>query len=535
MPTFVENQRFERYRIVRWLGNGVSSESYEAEDTALQRAVTLKLLFPWSSVSDAARRQFFRDMQGISLLNHPFITSILDYGESGNRLYVTRHYADHGSLLSREGRLWFQAPLAVSDAIHYGYQLAQALDHIHRHELVHGALTLSNILVAHEPNLEQDISSSPFLLSDTGLAGYVRHYGHPQITVLPTTAAPEQFSHYISPASDQFALATIIYFWLAGRPPYLGSPSEIEQLKLAGTVSPLFLLNSEVSLEQEAVIRRALNAQAEERYSSVLAFAEALLTTLPSSSLPDKEAQTHLDAEISVAHQSTQTILSEDSSASELITAAWSQTNPAITFEINPNQPPTQPVPDPIPPAPDIPQPIPSPAPEPLPEPAPEPLPTPAPEPLPVPAPDPLPGPDIPSPMPQPGSPSIPQVDFSIEAGRDAKLLITYAGSYDLREFPLDQDEVLLGRAGSSDILLDKDELPSRHHAVIKHEGTFYVLYDLSSTLGVSVNGEQLQSETGYTLKEDDQITIGNYTLLFYLDAVHHEKDNQDLEIALPA
>ncbi len=67
------NQSFERYRIMQWLGNGISGESYEAEDTMLHRNVTLKLIHPSSSLPDSARRQFFRELQGVSILNHPYL------------------------------------------------------------------------------------------------------------------------------------------------------------------------------------------------------------------------------------------------------------------------------------------------------------------------------------------------------------------------------------------------------------------------------------------------------------------------------
>src|SRR6266568_7215613 len=125
MPALLENQRFERYRVVQYLGSGVSGESYEAEDTVLQRKVTLKLIHPWMILPDSARRQFFREMQGISLLNHPYLAAILDYGEIDGRLYVVRRYLSNGSLLGNAGRSWFKPPLSLEDALRYGRQLAQ--------------------------------------------------------------------------------------------------------------------------------------------------------------------------------------------------------------------------------------------------------------------------------------------------------------------------------------------------------------------------------------------------------------------------
>ena len=70
-------QRFERYRVLQVLGSGISGISYEAEDLILHREVALKLIHPWSALTDAARRQFFRDMQSISLLVHPIMQRYL--------------------------------------------------------------------------------------------------------------------------------------------------------------------------------------------------------------------------------------------------------------------------------------------------------------------------------------------------------------------------------------------------------------------------------------------------------------------------
>src|SRR6266581_3951903 len=286
MPTLETGQSFERYRIIQWLGSSISGESYEAEDTMLHRKVTLKLIHPTQTLPDAARRQFFRQMQGISILNHSFLAQVLDYGEFDGKLYVARRFVSNGSLLSYNGRLWFQAPLDVFDAVHYGHQLAQALQYIHNRGHVHGALTLSNILVLCDPNSELKGEKTPFLLADAGLTHFVRRLGEKNSTPLPITAAPEQLYKRIIPASDQFALAVLLYYWLSGRPPFIGSPEEIEQFKLTETITPLSSINSNITVEQDGVILRALSVSPEDRYQSVQAFGDALLATLPSKTQP---------------------------------------------------------------------------------------------------------------------------------------------------------------------------------------------------------------------------------------------------------
>jgi serine/threonine protein kinase len=286
MPALREGQKFERYRIIRLLGTGVAGESYEAEDTALLRKVVLKLLHPWAPLSDAARRQFFREMQGIGALTHRYLAPVLDYGEVHGNLYVARRFFSSGSLLSSDGRLWFSPPLELHAAIAYAHQLAQALQQIHECGYLHGALGLSNIMVLRGPNIEQAADYAPFMLADVGLAHFVRRFGHSRSSVLPVTAAPEQIGGRVTSASDQFALAVILYAWISGRPPFLGTPAEVEQAKLSESFPSLLSLKAPASLEQEGIIRRALSVYPEDRYPSILAFADALLATLRRPSVP---------------------------------------------------------------------------------------------------------------------------------------------------------------------------------------------------------------------------------------------------------
>ncbi len=547
MPALLENQRFERYRVVQYLGSGVSGESYEAEDTMLQRKVTLKLIHPWMILPDAARRQFFREMQGISLLNHPYLAAVLDYGEIDGRLYVVRRYVTSGSLLSSDGRLWFQPPFSISDAIHYGRQLAQTLEYIHKRGYLHGTLTLSNILVLRGPNVDGEPGFAPFLLADVGLANFVRRFGQPQVQLLPITSAPEQLGKRVTPASDQFALAVILYFWLTGHPPYLGSPEEITHLKLTETITPLSSFNSHVTFEQESILRRALAVYPEERYSSILAFADALVATLipPSQEIPQPDLASQPAPEFERVPQTEPSLISE------------LELQPLEQKLENEKTPEVEPVLQAEPQFPAISEPEPEPAlrlesqatlefadiphtepplaseidleQQPQPQPTPEPLPEPAPEPLPQPAPDvyqPLPQPAAESAStPQPATPgsSEPQSSQPEDAlelatpqpGISPRLIISLPGSAETYDFILEREETTIGRAGSDDVLFDQDESTSRHHALLKHEDDHYVLYDQRSANGVFVNGQKLADDTGYILADGDQISIGIYELVF--------------------
>ncbi len=611
MPVLEAGQKFERYHVLRLLGNGSSGVSYEAEDIVLQRKVTLKLIHPWTRLSDAERRQFFRIMQGISVLSHPYLAATLDYGEVDGQLYTTHRYVSNGSLLGSEGRLWFRPPLPTVAAITYTHQLAQALALVHSAGHTHGSLTLSNILVLRGPLGNYETTDfAPFLLADIEMAQLVRHFGQQSNQMLPFTAAPEQSRGRISPASDQYALAALLYFWLAGRPPFLGSSQEIERSKLNETFPLLSSQNSTISFQQEGIFRRALSAYPEDRYSSILAFTEALRSSLREP----QQAQPSLSPASN--HEYIMQTLTEAKHNTAPLSQAITTPETSTPTETNTQHEPSTALPSVPSIEPGTSQPHPGPESLPLQSalvPASPATPEGSPEAEPAAIVLPVPNPPQPTPFPEPQSEKTSKLsveannstppaievtaseDLSVEANNSTPPAIEVTASEDLsveannstppasftpeptisedlsveandstpptsltpeptiseeitqveqppaaettptstvariiitasflqtpREVALEQVETTLGRAGSSDILLDEDLLTSRHHAIIKHEGMHYVIYDLLSTHGVTVNGQQIASEASHILVDDDHIHIGDYELVFCLSA----------------
>jgi pSer/pThr/pTyr-binding forkhead associated (FHA) protein len=85
-----------------------------------------------------------------------------------------------------------------------------------------------------------------------------------------------------------------------------------------------------------------------------------------------------------------------------------------------------------------------------------------------------------------------------------------------LQEFPLEKQEISIGRAPNSDILLSKDKLTSRRHATVHYENGQYVLRDERSANGTFVNGQQLEEMTPRVLQDGDHVGIGEHELTFH-------------------
>jgi len=84
-----------------------------------------------------------------------------------------------------------------------------------------------------------------------------------------------------------------------------------------------------------------------------------------------------------------------------------------------------------------------------------------------------------------------------------------------LQEYSLEKQEIAIGRAPNSDILLSKDKLTSRRHATVRYENGNYVLRDERSANGTFVNGQQIEEMIPRVLEEGDHVGIGEHELLF--------------------
>src|SRR5512146_1217317 len=81
------------------------------------------------------------------------------------------------------------------------------------------------------------------------------------------------------------------------------------------------------------------------------------------------------------------------------------------------------------------------------------------------------------------------------------------------KAFPLEKVELFIGRDLSNDVVINDPEISRRHSRLFFSNGA-YLLEDLGSTNGTSVNGQRLVSPTA--LRHGDIITLGERITLLY-------------------
>ncbi len=84
--------------------------------------------------------------------------------------------------------------------------------------------------------------------------------------------------------------------------------------------------------------------------------------------------------------------------------------------------------------------------------------------------------------------------------------LVINSGPTPGKVYPLEKPEIFIGRDLANDIVINDPEV-SRRHARLSNQGNQYIIEDLGSTNGTSVNGQRLTGP--YMLRPGEQITFG--------------------------
>jgi predicted component of type VI protein secretion system len=99
--------------------------------------------------------------------------------------------------------------------------------------------------------------------------------------------------------------------------------------------------------------------------------------------------------------------------------------------------------------------------------------------------------------------------------------LVMNAGPTPGKEYPLEKNEVFIGRDLTNDIVINDAEVSRRHARLVAQAGG-YILEDLGSTNGTFVNGQRLMGP--YILRAGETVTLGEHVSLAF-DAIKIDPD----------
>src|SRR6266568_590277 len=253
-------QQLGNYQLIRILAEGGFAEIYLGEHIHLGTHAAIKVLHAQLTSEDL--KQFREEARSIARLRHPHIVTIFDFDVKGNVPFLVMEYAPNGTLRHRHPR---GSRLSPTTILSYLKQITGALQYAHDQRLVHRDVKPENMLIGEHDEI---------LLSDFGIAVVASATTYDVIGT-PAYMAPEQIEGKPLPASDQYALGTVVYEWLCGTYPFHGTFGEITAKHL--NVPPPSICEQVPGLPTgvDQVVQRALMKKPEERYASVQDFANA--------------------------------------------------------------------------------------------------------------------------------------------------------------------------------------------------------------------------------------------------------------------
>ncbi len=260
-------QQLGNYRLIRFIGYGGFADTYLGEQVYLKTFAAIKVLRTQLAQND--QQAFYNEARTIAQLRHPNIVRVLEFGVESytNTPYLVMEYAPNGTLRQRHPRGTILAPATV---VSYVKHIAAALQYAHDQKLIHRDVKPENMLLG---------ASNEVLLSDFGIAVIAQSTRAPMpqdVAGTVTFMAPEQIQGKPRPASDQYALAVVVYEWLCGVPPFHGTYIEVA-VQHERMAPPLLREHVQTILPNvEQVVLTGLAKDPQRRFGSVQAFATAL-------------------------------------------------------------------------------------------------------------------------------------------------------------------------------------------------------------------------------------------------------------------
>lgn len=259
-------ESIRQYRVTRKLGEGGMGVVYEARDERLGRLVAIKRVRGLDA-DTSLKQRLWREARVAAGISHPNICQVYELAEEDGELFVVMELLTGETLSARIA----QGPLPISQALQVGLGMLVALEAVHSRGIVHRDLKPSNVFVT-----EHGVK-----LLDFGLA---RHHTGDQLNLTspgtivgtPRYMAPEMLTDApVGPPADLFAVGTILFEMLTGKPAFTGRTVYEVCAALLNEQPPPLVGGSDV-IAADAIIQRALVKEAAKRYQAAAQMAREI-------------------------------------------------------------------------------------------------------------------------------------------------------------------------------------------------------------------------------------------------------------------
>ena len=263
---------FNKYEIIRKIGEGAQGEVYLAKDKRLGRKVAIKSLHVDLITNTVLKERFIGEAKLLGQLSHSSIVTLYDYIVDTSGYHLIMEYLKGNQLDDYINKV--SGPINEIRAINIFLQVLDGIHHIHKLNIVHRDIKPSNIIIDEKDKIK---------LLDFGIA---KDYSNdPNLTVVgqsvggtPMFMSPEHISNAkITIQSDIYSLGVTFWNMLTGKAPYEGLSlakiySKIENEELP----PIEKIYPFASKKLNDIIKKATAKDPRKRYDSCLSFTRAI-------------------------------------------------------------------------------------------------------------------------------------------------------------------------------------------------------------------------------------------------------------------
>ena len=281
------------YRVLEIIGGGGMGVVYRAEDLKLPRAVALKVLPEDVGHDPRMLERFELEARAASVLEHPNICSIYEFGEHAGRPFIVMQLLRGQTLRDRMAERTAakpqQPPFAVDELLDIAIQIAHGLEAAHEKGIIHRDIKPANIFLTErgvvkildfglvkllQPSGENMLAleaaaqigpeappAKPHGLHPTHLGDAVGTEGY---------MSPEQVrGEDVDTRTDLFSFGVVLYEMVTGHHAFSGKTGAVVRVAIAKHEPvPVHKLNATLPPELEPIINKALEKNRELRYQS---------------------------------------------------------------------------------------------------------------------------------------------------------------------------------------------------------------------------------------------------------------------------
>ncbi len=284
-PAFAREEVIaERFKILRFLGQGGMGQVFEAEDLELGDPVAVKVIRPGIARHRQVIECFKREVQLARQVTHANVCRVFDLyqhrgaaSRDGSRaawpvLFLTMELL-RGETLAQYLR--HAGTLSLEEALPLIRQMVAALEAAHQAGVVHRDFKTGNVMLVEGGRrvvvTDFGLAHTPDPAGETGAAARLFFRG------TPAYMSPEQHAgHAASARSDLYALGLVLYELLTGHRPFAGSPAQLARLHREVKPAPPSSLVQDFDPTMERVILQCLEKDPRSRPRSARAVAAVL-------------------------------------------------------------------------------------------------------------------------------------------------------------------------------------------------------------------------------------------------------------------